>query len=270
MERAADYQDADPFPHIYFDGLFSPAVLHDVLSEFPAETDDNWIRYDSPTQRKRESADAAKLGPATRQLVSELNGPTFLLFLERLTGIERLIADPHLNGGGLHEIEAGGSLSVHLDFTRNEELQLDRRLNLLLYLNEDWKDEYGGHLELWDRKMTRAVQKIAPVFNRCAVFTTSTISYHGHPDPLRPPAGRRRRSLALYYYTSPGWPSDAKLEGRGTDFRSRPGERDEVTREIAETTRAEKLVRLARRCAPPILLDGFRALRDRAGSGSST
>jgi Rps23 Pro-64 3,4-dihydroxylase Tpa1-like proline 4-hydroxylase len=91
---------------------------------------------------------------------------------------------------------------VHADFNRHEKLNLDRRLNLLLYLNRDWKEEYGGHLQLWTRDMGRCVVKVLPVFNRCVVFSTTDFSYHGHPDPLTCPPGRTRKSIAMYYYTN--------------------------------------------------------------------
>ena len=124
-----------------------------------------------------------------------------MAFLEKLTGIAGLIPDPHLRGGGLHEIRRGGSLGVHADFNFYKRLNLFRRLNLLLYLNENWSEEWGGHLELWDRTGKRCMQRIAPIFNRAVIFDTSNFSYHGHPHPLECPDNRSRKSLALYYYT---------------------------------------------------------------------
>src|SRR5581483_6543461 len=113
-----------------------------------------------------------------------------------------LIPDPYFTGGGLHQIERGGYLKIHADFDRHEKLGLQRRLNVLVYLNRDWDESYGGALELWDRAMTHPVVRVLPVFNRCVVFSTTDQSYHGHPEPLTCPPDRRRRSLALYYYTA--------------------------------------------------------------------
>ena len=130
-----------------------------------------------------------------------LNSSYFLTFLERLTGVDGLIADAHLRGGGLHEIRRGGKLDVHADFNYHKRIKLYRRLNLLLYLNQGWDEDWGGHLELWSRDMTRCVQRIAPVFNRAVIFDTSSHSYHGHPEPLECPETTSRKSMALYYYT---------------------------------------------------------------------
>jgi Rps23 Pro-64 3,4-dihydroxylase Tpa1-like proline 4-hydroxylase len=136
-----------------------------------------------------------------------MNSEPFLRFLQELTGIkETLIPDPYFEGGGVHQIKRGGFLKVHVDFHRHRLLQLDRRVNVLVYLNKDWKDEYGGHFELWERDMSRCVKKIAPLFNRMAIFSTTADSWHGHPDKLNCPEGRSRQSLALYYYTN-GRPS---------------------------------------------------------------
>ena len=126
----------------------------------------------------------------------------FVDFLERLTGIDALIPDPHYFGGGLHQIRPGGFLKVHADFNRHSRLDLERRLNAILYLNKDWQEEYGGHLQIWDNDMTRCEKKVLPVFNRLLVFATLDTANHGHPDPLTCPPDRARRSMALYYYTS--------------------------------------------------------------------
>jgi hypothetical protein len=102
----------------------------------------------------------------------------------------------------VHWIENGGFLEVHADFNHLKKYNLERRLNLLLYLNENWRDEYNGQLELWDRKTMTMAKAVAPIFNRCVVFSTTKESLHGHPAPLATPPGVARRSLALYYYTN--------------------------------------------------------------------
>jgi len=219
----ADFAAADPFPHVVADGLFPEDVLDEVLGEFPEPEQAEWQAFDRPTEVKLALADVRQMGPATRGLLAELNSGPFLDFLEAVTGIEGLIADPHYVGGGLHQIRPGGFLKVHADFNRHKRLQLDRRLNLLLYLNRDWPDSHGGHLELWDRTMSRCARRVLPVFNRMVVFATTDFSYHGHPEPLTCPPDRARRSLALYYYTN-GRPADEVTSGHTTLFKSRPDE----------------------------------------------
>ena len=124
-----------------------------------------------------------------RQLFHFFNSQPMLEFLEGLTTIRGLIPDPYFVGGGFHETGRGGKLGIHADFRINEQLHLHRRLNVIIYLNEEWKPEWGGALELWDRDMKVKVREVMPVFNRCVVFNTDADSFHGHPDPLCTPEG---------------------------------------------------------------------------------
>jgi Rps23 Pro-64 3,4-dihydroxylase Tpa1-like proline 4-hydroxylase len=195
------YRVADPFPHIVFDSFLDPELLRAVLTEFDAMDRSSWHYTERATERKYSTEDFQHFGPNTRAVFAQLNAAVFLAFLENLTGIAGLIPDPHLRGGGLHEIRRGGALGVHADFNFYSRLNLYRRLNLLIYLNENWQQEWGGDLELWDRSGKRRVQQISPIFNRAVIFDTSNFSYHGHPRPLQCPEERARKSLALYYYT---------------------------------------------------------------------
>ena len=147
----------------------------------------------------------------------------FIEFIEKLTGISGLLPDPHLTGGGMHQIMPGGKLSLHIDFNKYQRKSLERRLNILVYLNENWEESYGGYLELWNKDVTKAEVKILPVFNRVALFSTTETSWHGHPDPLTCPANRTRRSVALYYYTVKR-PEEELAEEHTTVFKERPGE----------------------------------------------
>ena len=206
---AGQYAAASPFPHILLEDFISRDVVRRVLAEFPGpEQDLKWRRVDlvsgtgEPVQdRKLGFADVQQMGDTLRELLWELNSGTFLRFLEKLTGIEGLIADPHMQGGGIHQVLPGGVLAVHADFSNHPRFNLDRRINVLLYLNEDWPAEYGGELELWSSDMQRCERRIRPLAGRCVIFNTTADSYHGHPRPLTCPEGRTRKSLALYYYT---------------------------------------------------------------------
>jgi hypothetical protein len=225
MQRARElhdqYVNAKPFPHIAIDDFFPPAVVDAVLAEFPKPGDIEWQRFQNAREVKLACREEHMLGPAARGLIWEMNSQVFLRFLEVLTGIENLIPDPQLSGGGMHQIVRGGKLGVHVDFNKHGPYQLDRRLNLLLYLNKDWKEEYGGHLQLWDQEMKHCERKILPIFNRLALFSTTESSWHGHPDPLACPEGWSRKSLALYYYTN-GRADGADSPEHTTVFRERP------------------------------------------------
>ena len=158
-------------------------LFGDVLEEFPAPRSLDWIQYNGPAERKLASREEAQLGPATRHMLQQFNSSTFCRFLEGLTGIEGIVPDPHLWGGGLHQIERGGYLKIHTDFNWYEKLRLDRRLNVLLFLNENWEESYGGHLEFWSRDMQRCEKKILPVVNRCVCSRPRTLRTTGIPKP---------------------------------------------------------------------------------------
>jgi Rps23 Pro-64 3,4-dihydroxylase Tpa1-like proline 4-hydroxylase len=227
------YQVAEPFPHIVIDNFLPEAVLDEILNEFPKADGIDWQKFDASAEKKLASKSELQMGEITRSLLYQLNASTFITFLERLTSIDGLIPDPHFVGGGLHQIERGGFLKMHVDFNRHGQLRLDRRLNLLIYLNKDWEEAYGGHLELWDKDVTQCSKKILPIFNRCVVFTTTDFSYHGHPEPLNCPGDRSRKSLALYYYSNGRPASEIRQDApeHSTLFRERPGETIAVERE---------------------------------------
>ena len=248
---AASFRTATPFPHVVLDDFLPEAVVDGVLSEFPRPGGTGWATYDNDNERKLGVEDETRFGARTRQLLHQFNGSAFLTCLEGLTGIEGLIPDPHFRGGGLHQIVRGGFLKVHADFNWYERLKLDRRLNLILYLNKDWKDEYGGHLELWNRQMSACERRILPLFNRCVIFATTDHSYHGHPDPLTCPDGWTRKSLALYYYSN-GRPDEERSDAHSTLFKARPGE--------PSGARSKAILR---KLMPPIVLDLIRAVRHR-------
>jgi hypothetical protein len=127
----------------------------------------------------------------------------------------------------LHQIKKGGFLNIHADFTAHPyQRNWARRVNLLIYLNEDWDESYGGHLELWDKNAKQCVKKIQPIANRCVIFSTDADSFHGHPTPLTCPDGRSRKSIALYYFTEHA----KRPHARSTEYRSRPG--DSVLKQV--------------------------------------
>lgn len=202
-QKKEEYISAEPFPSIYFDNFFNPEFLDLVLGEFPDMAKNPDIHFNNYNEIKYASKGERKFGENTKAFVHFLNSEPFLLFLQELTSIkEILLPDPYFEGGGFHEIKKGGLLKLHADFNKHAKSKLDRRLNVLVYLNKDWKEEYGGHFEMWDKEMKECHKKILPIFNRMAMFSTTSHSFHGHPNPLTCPDDRSRKSVALYYYTN--------------------------------------------------------------------
>jgi hypothetical protein len=253
-ERCADYAAAKPYPHIVLDNVLPADALDRVIADFPTPDNAVWKQYKSQYEGKLETQGEGHISAFTSLFLYQLNSAPFLRFLEELTGIQALLPDPYFVGGGLHQIPRGGKLGIHADFHRHTKFPLERRLNALIYLNKDWKDEYGGHLELWDRDMKTCAQKIAPIFNRIVVFTITDWAFHGHPEPLQCPEGMTRKSIALYYFTV-GRPAGEVKHERGagdTHFVARPGE---AFQDDPEPSGWKHWVR---RLIPPILVDAVK------------
>jgi len=234
--RAATFQHAQPFKHVVIDDLFDVHFLQQRAEEFYPTDDPRWQRFENDNEGKLAVSNSEQyLPPRIREFVRELNAEPFLKHLVTLTGIEGLIPDPYLGGAGMHCIPRGGKLGIHADFNIHPLMQLDRRLNLLIYLNKDWQESYGGHLELWDRTMQHCVQRILPLFNRTVLFLTDDYSFHGHPEPLNCPPDRVRKSIAMYYYTNGRPESERHASGsHGTLFQAQP-RHDHPTALVAPT-----------------------------------
>lgn len=261
-EHARAYREAKPYPHAVFDDFVPQAIVDACVAEFPASTATIWDYYsDEGRTEKLALSDEAKMGPVTRQVVAQLNGPTMIAFLERLTGIKGLVPDPNLLGGGLHQLDQGGFLDVHADFNVHPKLRLDRRLNVLLYLNQDWQEDWGGQFEMWDEHMEACRKSVLPVAGRLVCFNTTSTSFHGNPQPIAGPPGTARRSLAFYYYTN-GRPAEERQAAHSTLYQERgraPGGHPTVRR-------GGRMRALARDLTPPVLVRAARRFRARRGS----
>jgi hypothetical protein len=252
-ELSGSYSFAEPFPHIVIDDFLPADLAERIVAAFPREmgAGDTLFETGYAGHHKRQVFPGDCDG-FTRDLFGFFNSAPVLQFLEGMTLVPKLVADPYFEGGGFHEIFTGGKLGIHADFRVHERLNLQRRLNMLIYLNKDWRAEWGGELELWDRGMKAKVRGVAPLFNRCVVFSTDADSYHGHPDPLACPPEVSRKSMALYYYTA----SERIVEevpANSTMYRARPQDSAAIK---AEARRLRTYNRL-RDWLPPVV---FRAL----------
>lgn len=252
--HAEAYRSAQPYPHGGFDDFLPPEILERVLVELrdlpEAETS-----FDRAQERLKTSYTPERLGTYTKNLFYALNSKPFILFLEELTGITGLIPDPYFSGGGIHRIETGGHLDIHADFNHHAKMNLERRLNVLIYLNHDWKAEYGGSFELWDKEMKGMVSSFVPSFNRMVCFSTTSDSWHGNPSKVNHPEGQPRQSIALYYYTAT-W--DATRKGHTTLFKPRPGTADQKDKRTARIELMQDLL-------PPIVYRKVAGLMYRLG-----
>ncbi len=253
QELASGYRSASPFAHCVIDDFLPSEVAERLLREFPQIIDRERERSQELLKGLVLPDQLPSSANYARALFYTFNSRPFLSFLESLTGIDGLIADPYFLGGGFHETLRGGCLGVHADFNLHQKLRLRRRINVLVYLNKDWLPDYGGDLELWTKDMKQKAVAVAPAFNRCVIFNTDDDSWHGHPDALNCPKDRSRKSLALYYYTA----SEAIFGERKlntTNFRVRAGTQDK--RDWAMHAKY-----FARDLIPPLFLRGLLHLK---------
>lgn len=260
---AQSFRDAVPFPHVVIDDFLPDDVIRMVEQEFPAVDQIDW-RLSGPgstrhTHDKRIeklfTSDENQFGALTRHLMHVFNSEPVLKFLEELTGIKSLIPDSTFSGCGLHSTGRGGKLMIHTDASRHPNKRFDQMLNLILFVNRGWKEDWGGHLELWSEDCRKAEKRILPVSNRCVVFETGMNSPHGHPYPLSCPEGTRRNSLAVYYYVL-----DRLKSKNYTGWRPHV-DWVPINKEERYDTLVIKSKEMARNWFPPVVLNWLRALK---------
>jgi len=220
------FQNASPYPHMVIENFLDPAFAKELSTSYPTFDDAlkqgfsfNFVNE----QRKVQISDSKKFPEPLRRLNDAISSPQFRADLEYITGIKNLLADEALNGGGMHLTGPGGRLDVHVDFNRIEDRKLFRRLNILIYLNPEWKPEWGGQIELWDKEVKVCHASCVPQLNRCLIFETSDHSYHG-VRPITSPPEIARQSFAAYYYTTEA-PANWDGKSHSTIFRARPDEK---------------------------------------------
>jgi hypothetical protein len=221
---ARQYRNNVPYPHAFLESFFEPDVALAAAKEFTGLSTHAWTQYKHANEKKLGMTRRELFPPMLGAITDELNSPEFLAWVSQLTGISNLVADPMLEGGGLHQSGPGGYLNVHTDFSKHHfHPHWHRRVNLILYLNPAWDAKWGGSIELWEKspegKMLRCAAKYPPLVNHALIFTTDQRSLHGFPDPLTCPEGQFRKSLALYYYT---FEADDHFAERSTDYFARP------------------------------------------------
>lgn len=197
-----EFTEAKPFAHVVIDNFLTEEFAHELRKEFPPMDDPRFHRYHNPIEKKYATKTFDGL-PAATKLYEMFQSDKFVSVLKKITGIDELEADPHLHGAGLAFHKTGGKLDMHLDYSIHPISKKERRVNLILYLNEDWDPSWGGDLELWDKDFTHCVRRVDSSFNRALIFQTSDLSYHGLPKPLTCPDGMRRCSAGVYYVSEP-------------------------------------------------------------------
>src|SRR5271154_5398375 len=250
------YNSAVPFPHIVLPDFLDEDILELCLRDFPSTTESS-ASFKRRQENLKFEFSPEILSPPLRSLFYSFNSIPFVGFIENLTGIKGLIPDPYFAGAGFHQVNEGGHLDIHTDFNFHNAMGLERRINVLIYLNKDWKEDYGGCFEIWDQKMSQCCRRVVPAFNTCVVFNTSSISFHGNPVSVNHPDRKPRRSIALYYYTAT-W--DNTRRTHTTQFKVRPNSSDEFDLRVRFNEVVQEVM-------PPLAL---RALRKLARAAART
>jgi Rps23 Pro-64 3,4-dihydroxylase Tpa1-like proline 4-hydroxylase len=200
--------NAKPFNHLVIDNFLDTEYAEKILQEliqFNPILDDDYNRKETDyivQSKKIGLSEYNRLGPQVKSFIDISDSKDFINFLEKITGIKEIEADSLLYGGGIHRTKTGGRLAIHSDFNIHPITKKHRRINALLYFNKDWKPEYNGQLELWEKDMNKCAVKIPPLFNKLVIFRITDDAFHGHPEFWNAPINIPRFSIALYYYTN--------------------------------------------------------------------
>jgi Rps23 Pro-64 3,4-dihydroxylase Tpa1-like proline 4-hydroxylase len=234
-EIKADFQRKKPFRYVAIDNFLPEAIANEIHDNYPSVDFGEWDGTTYLDQKNKFQKSKFEEGSFMQEVFNQLNGSEFCSWLDRLAEFEEpLMGDSDLFGGGLHQSINGAFLNVHVDYNIHPKTKYHRRLNAIIYLNKDWKDEYQGHNELWDFTDGKKIMldRVAPIFNRCVIFETNEISFHGHPTPLNTPQGITRKSLATYYYTKDR-PEHEKAADHNTIYKNTEGTNGQIKRIIA-------------------------------------
>lgn len=204
-ELHRSFESAAPFRHVIIDDFLKPEVAVALLEEFPAFEKGNYIGDDGQPGGKSTVDRIRALGPAYRTLDEVIQTREFLDFVGNVTGIPDLIYDPYYLGGGTHENRHGQGLKAHIDFNYHPGERWHRRLNLIVYLNHEWDEAWGGMFDFYRDPYAdpSPAVRVAPAFNRCVIFETNEYSWHGF-DLIHMPEEKQhitRKSVALYFYS---------------------------------------------------------------------
>jgi Rps23 Pro-64 3,4-dihydroxylase Tpa1-like proline 4-hydroxylase len=254
-----EYKSNEPFRHIVIDDFLPLDVAEKCRDQFPKKKEMDQDTFQKQEIKIASRPDVKGFPDYLKSVLYALNSHEMTFFLEELTGINGILGDPSYFGAGIHQTFQGGKLGIHVDFNFHEKYQLERRLNVILFLNNEWEESYGGHLELWDKEMKNCIKRVLPKFNRAVIFNTSDDSYHGHPDPLTCPKGESRKSIALYYYTVDR--TDGAGRVQWTEHKQRPDGFVDYKFQNQPVPVSKRIKKVIKEFIPPIIVKAYQKLK---------
>lgn len=224
-----NWENAKPFPHIIIDNFFENEIAIKLEKEFPNYNDKVWDNYNNAIEVKRICNNWKAFPSLTYQVFSYLNSEKFVnKFSNIILNTSELISDPGLHGGGWHIHSRGGKLNTHLDYSLHPKLKLQRKINLIIFLNSKWEHNWGGRLGFWDSTSNKLpgelCKEIEPRFNKAVIFDTTKNSWHGLPEPINCPDNQYRKSIALYYLITPSKNTDHRGKALFSPTKSQSGD----------------------------------------------
>lgn len=219
-QMSNEFKTNHPYPHIIIDDFLSPETASAAFDKFPAYELFN-KKYKGLNEKKAEGSNIEDFDPLYTEIIGELSSPEMYKWIQQVCNVkEEVVMTNDAEGRGLHQGGNGSFLDIHIDFNIHRKHNLHRRLNILIYLNKHWLPEYGGGLEMWNVDVTKMEKVAEPKFNRCLIFETSEISYHGY-GRINVPENESRKSIYGYYYTET---RDGAVPYHDTVFKARPEE----------------------------------------------
>lgn len=215
------YINAEPFENIIIPNFLNEEYAELIYNKFPSNFE-NWHKYYNPIEIKYANDDINNMNENIKKLFYILSTNELINIFSKISGIENLEYDPYLHGAGLHVQPRNGRLHMHLDYEKHPYINKERRLNLILYLSKDWKEEWNGYTELWNKDMTKCVKKSQVIFNTAIIFKTNDISWHGVPEKIKCPQNIYRKSFAFYYISDIiSEKKDKKIGNDGSGYRTK-------------------------------------------------
>lgn len=194
--------NSEPFNHIVIDDFLDQDCAEEIYKSFPTDFD-NWYKYWNPIEVKYTNNNLETFDKSIQEYFKKMESDECISIFSKLSEINNLESDPTLHGSGLHAHPNKGRLGLHLDYEKHPKLEnKQRRLNIILFMTKNWKEEWNGANELWDKDVTECKVKTFPKFNRAIIFKTNEFSWHGLPEIINCPDGVYRKSLAYYYLSS--------------------------------------------------------------------
>ncbi|MBC8111309.1 MAG: 2OG-Fe(II) oxygenase [Verrucomicrobia bacterium] len=234
-QLTADFQNGFPYKHIVLDNFLKTEIAADLYENFPA-VEKLHKHYDGLNEKKSEGSNFEDFSPVFSQVRNFVMGEDFAKWMAVVTGIEGVFVTDDKLGTGLHQGGNGSFLDIHVDFSIHHVKNVHRRLNMLIYLNKNWQESYGGGMEMWNADMTKLEKKVLPLLNRCLIFETNQISYHGY-STITIPENETRKSFYTYFYTP--ITEEIKVKYHDTIFKPKPEDSTvkKITTNLKETAK---------------------------------